>query len=101
MNTGQIGRAGDPLPPFENNMVRQRVDDQGRMYELAPESTFPGCTMDKNLIGWPKEDAIRIWMRANREWDSKFAVAKARGKQPPFIFPLSDFTSQQRMNINI
>jgi hypothetical protein len=61
-------------------MIRQRVDRHGNIYPLEPASELPGCKMDPSDVGVIKEGPVRKWMKAKREWDTKFASAK-RGVQ--------------------
>ncbi len=68
-----VGRAGDPLPMFQNHMVRQRIDRYGNIYELAPPSELPATTMDPNDIGMLKPVPVKKWMHAKKQWDTKYA----------------------------
>ncbi|KAL3422042.1 AB hydrolase superfamily protein C4A8.06c [Phlyctema vagabunda] len=76
--TGRIGKAGDSLPPFKNHMIRQRVDRHGDVYPLEPASELPACTMSNSEIGVIKEGPVRKWMKAKKEWDTKYASSKRR-----------------------
>jgi acetyl esterase/lipase len=77
-SAGHIGKAGDPLPPFKNHMIRQRVDRHGNIYNLEPASELPGCNLAPSEIGVIKEGPVRKWMAAKREWDIKFASSKRK-----------------------
>ncbi len=74
----QVGKAGDPLPPFENHMIRQRVTRHGVIFPLAPEADLPGCCLAPELIGVPKEGPIGKWMQTKGHWETRFASIKTR-----------------------
>ncbi|TVY37135.1 AB hydrolase superfamily protein [Lachnellula subtilissima] len=76
--TGQVGKAGDALPPFKNHMIRQRVDRHGNTSELEPASELPGCKMASSDIGVIKQGPVKKWMTAKMEWDTKFASSKRK-----------------------
>ena len=99
---GKIGKAGDPLPHFKNNMIRQQVDRHGDVYPLAKAGDLPCMQMSPDLIGVVKEGPIRQWLAAKQDWDHRYAskrrkihklrleivkIGKARsaveGEQPP------------------
>lgn len=42
---GEVGKAGDPLPPFHNHMIRQRVTRHGITLPLPLEDDLPGCQL--------------------------------------------------------
>ncbi|KUI53122.1 hypothetical protein VP1G_00379 [Cytospora mali] len=75
---GQIGKAGEALPPFQNHMIRQRVTRHGVIFPLAPSSQLPGCTMAPELVGVVKEGPVRKWLAQKNEWDRRFASAKKK-----------------------
>ncbi|KFY77787.1 hypothetical protein V499_02892 [Pseudogymnoascus sp. VKM F-103] len=75
---GAIGKAGDPLPPFHHHMIRQRVDRHGNIFELAPASELPGCTMPREEIGSVKPGPARRWMAAKAKFDQRFAREKRK-----------------------
>ncbi|POR35176.1 AB hydrolase superfamily protein C4A8.06c [Tolypocladium paradoxum] len=75
---GQVGKAGDPLPPFRKHMIRQRVTRHGVTLPLAQESELPGCSMEPTAVGVIKEGPVKKWMAAKRQWDSRYSAAKAR-----------------------
>ncbi|GJN82080.1 hypothetical protein PLIIFM63780_005617 [Purpureocillium lilacinum] len=75
---GQVGKAGDPLPPFRRHMIRQRVTRHGHTSPLAPESELPGCSMDPTAVGVVKEGPVRKWMGAKKQWDVRYSAAKAK-----------------------
>ena len=74
----QIGRAGDPLPPFKNHMIRQRVDRHGNVFPLEPPSSLPALQMSANEIGVIKPGPVRKWMEAKKRWDTKYAREKRK-----------------------
>ncbi|KAL6714305.1 hypothetical protein ACLMJK_007728 [Lecanora helva] len=84
--TDQVGRAGEPLPPFKNHMIRQRVDRHGQVFPLDPPSSLPALQMPTNEIGVIKPQPVRKWLNAKKEWDTKYArekrkVQKQRAKE--------------------
>jgi hypothetical protein len=74
----QVGKAGDPLPPFKNHMIRQRVNRHGVIRPLEPASELPGCTIDPNEIGVIKEGPVRKWLEMQRQWELRFGNARAK-----------------------
>jgi acetyl esterase/lipase len=77
-NSVQVGKAGDPLPPFKHHMIRQRVDRHGNISPLQPETELPGCNLPTSEIGVIKEGPVKKWMAAKRQWDTKFAASKRK-----------------------
>jgi acetyl esterase/lipase len=73
-----VGRAGDPIPAFQNHMIRQRIDRYGNIYDLAPASELPATTMDPNEIGILKTVPVKKWLDAKKQWDTKYASIKKR-----------------------
>lgn len=73
-----VGKAGDPLPPFKDHMIRQRVTRHGASHPLAPESELPACTQKVQGIGVIKEGQVKKWLAAKHQWDSRFATTKAK-----------------------
>lgn len=76
--TSQVGRAGDPLPPFQSYMIRQRVDRHGGIYPLRPASQLPGCQLPPEEIGVIKPGPVRKWIAAKKEWDTRYRREKRR-----------------------
>ncbi|KAI0912003.1 alpha/beta-hydrolase [Ustulina deusta] len=74
----QVGKAGDPLPPFKNHMIRQRVSRHGVIRPLEPAAELPACTLDPNEIGVVKEGPVRKWLEARRQWDTRFDSTRAK-----------------------
>ncbi|KAL0640831.1 hypothetical protein Q9L58_000138 [Maublancomyces gigas] len=64
------------VPPFEKNMIRQRIDRDGRIFDLPPVSDFRALNMKPEDIGVIKQEPVRRWMAAKEKWDTKFAAAK-------------------------
>lgn len=64
------------VPPFEGNMIRQRIDRHGRIFDLPPAADFPALNMRPEDIGVIKEEPVRRWMAAKEKWDTKFATTK-------------------------
>lgn len=75
---GQVGKAGDPLPPFKNHMIRQRVTRHGATLSLALESELPGCCMESTSVGVIKEATVKKWLETKRLFDQRYANAKAK-----------------------
>jgi hypothetical protein len=73
-----IGRAGYPLPPFENHMIRQRVTRHGDIFPLEPPEELPGCSMPRDLVGVVKVGTVRKWLEHKRRWDARYKQTKAR-----------------------
>jgi acetyl esterase/lipase len=75
---GMVGRAGDPLPAFKDNMIRQRVDRHGVTYPLTPESELACLHLDPESIGAIKPGPVGKWMKYKRASDSKFSSDKKK-----------------------
>ncbi|KAK4105177.1 alpha/beta-hydrolase [Parathielavia hyrcaniae] len=73
-----VGKAGDPLPPFTNHMIRQRVTRHGAIHPLPPAPSLPGCCMARDLVGVVKVGTVRKWLAHKRRWDARFGPTKAR-----------------------
>lgn len=73
-----VGRAGDPIPPFENHMIRQRVDRHGRIYPLAPPTELEALNVLRAEVGVPKKGPVTKWMKAQQQWNGKFAKQKLK-----------------------
>jgi acetyl esterase/lipase len=73
----QIGKAGDPLPSFENHMIRQRVDRHGNIYPLGPVSMLAALHLSPSEIGVIKESPVHRWRERQEKWNKKFAREKA------------------------
>lgn len=75
---GQVGKAGDPLPPFKNHMIRQKVTRHGATLPLAPEAELPACCVQPATVGVVKEGTVKKWLAMRKQWDHRFASAKAK-----------------------
>lgn len=64
------------VPPFEKNMIRQRIDCHGRIFDLPPADDFAALKMRPEEIGVIKQEPVRRWMAAKVKWDTKFTAAK-------------------------
>ncbi|KAJ5444794.1 uncharacterized protein N7458_008666 [Penicillium daleae] len=73
-----VGKAGDPLPAFDQYMIRQRVDKRGHMYHLDPPSSYPVLATPPAKVGAVNPELIRKWLEAKHEWDQKFSREKLR-----------------------
>ncbi|KAL8949537.1 MAG: hypothetical protein Q9222_004359 [Ikaeria aurantiellina] len=78
VQTKQVGKAGEPLPPFRNHMIRQRVDRHGRIFPLGPPSALPALQVPANEVGVIKPGPVRKWMNARKDWDHRFAREKRK-----------------------
>ena len=74
----RVGKAGDPLPPFRNHMIRQRVDRHGNIYPLEAPAELRACMMSTSDVGVIKEGPVKKWITAKKRWDTKFAAAKRK-----------------------
>ncbi|QSZ35950.1 hypothetical protein DSL72_007072 [Monilinia vaccinii-corymbosi] len=74
----QVGKAGDPLPPFNDHMIRQRIDRHGTIFPLAPESELRACKMSPDDIGVIKPEPVKKWMAAKEIWDTKYSTQKRK-----------------------
>jgi len=77
-NGTAIGKAGDPLPPFQHHMIRQRVTRHGEIFPLAPASELPACTMEPSLIGVIKPGPVRKWLAATKSFNQRYAKEKRK-----------------------
>lgn len=83
---------GDTLPPFEEHMIRYRVDRRGKLYSLEPPSHIRALQMPRDEVGRVKGETLKGWIRFREELDAKFAVEKRKGKFPlKFSYPPSFF----------
>ncbi|RDW78355.1 hypothetical protein BP5796_06207 [Coleophoma crateriformis] len=69
---GQVGRAGDPLEPFVDHMIRHRVDRFGYLFPLKPPSGLRACNFPASEIGWPKAAALKGYFKYKAEQEKKF-----------------------------
>lgn len=76
-----VGRAGDPLPIFQNHMIRQRIDRYGNIYDLAPASELPATRMTPNEVGIIKPGPVKKWLHAKQQWDARYAGIKKKVQQ--------------------
>jgi hypothetical protein len=73
-----VGKAGDALPPFQHHMVRQRIDRHGRIYPLAPKEEWEALNLPVADVGVPKKGPVGKWMKAQQQWNNKFAKQKIK-----------------------
>lgn len=76
-----VGRAGDSLPPFIDNMIRQRVTFRGVFLPLPAETELPGCTLKPNDVGVVQAGPVERWIEVRRRWDVKYARAKVKTRE--------------------
>ncbi|KAL7622365.1 hypothetical protein AAE478_007869 [Parahypoxylon ruwenzoriense] len=74
----EVGKAGDPLPPFKNHMVRQRVNRHGIITPLEPATELVGCNLHPNEIGVIKEIPVRRWLETRAQWDKRYGSVRAK-----------------------
>ncbi|KAK0707540.1 Alpha/Beta hydrolase protein [Lasiosphaeris hirsuta] len=73
-----IGKAGDPLPRFQDHMIRQRVSLHGAIFSLPPAEELPSCTVERDHIGVIKVGPVRKWLDHKRRWESRFRQSRTR-----------------------
>lgn len=73
-----VGHAGDPIPPFINHMIRQKVDRHGKIYPLPLVEDIECLRIAAEDIGKVKEGPVCKWMRQQALWNKKFAKQKIR-----------------------
>jgi hypothetical protein len=73
-----VGRAGDPLPPFQHHMIRQRIDRHGRIYPLMAKEELPALNLPVADVGVPKIGPVSKWMKAQKQWNTKFSKQKIK-----------------------
>ena len=83
---GAVGKAGDPIPPFKEHMIRQRVTRHGIIYPLPPQNEMSCLAIDPSSIGMIKAGPVRKWLAAKAASDQRFAgerkkVDKKRAKE--------------------
>ncbi|CAJ0548155.1 Ff.00g049090.m01.CDS01 [Fusarium sp. VM40] len=78
LEPGYVGKAGDPLPPFKNHMIRQRVTRHGATMPLAPETELVACCVEPASVGVVKEGTVKKWLAMKNDWDHRYASAKAK-----------------------
>ena len=76
--TGSVGRAGDAIPRFVNNMIRERVDRSGRIYRLAEASDLPALQLSPNQVGVVKPGPVQKWLQTKKIWDEKYANTRRK-----------------------
>lgn len=74
--TTSVGKAGDPLPPFTNYMIRERVTRHGEIFPLAEASSLAACTMKPSEVGTIKPGPVSKWMSAQKTWAQRYAKEK-------------------------
>lgn len=79
-SSGQVGKAGDPLPQFINHMIRCRVDLNGRLFPLKPVSELRACNYPKEMIGIPSELSLQAWLDYREKANAKYATLRKKGK---------------------
>lgn len=77
----RVGKAGEPLPPFERHMIRQRIDRHGCIYPLAKKEELAALNLARSEVGVPKPGPVGKWMKASQQWNGKFAKQKIKIQQ--------------------
>ncbi|KAI5287190.1 hypothetical protein KEM52_001703 [Ascosphaera acerosa] len=79
----QCGRVGDPLPQFDpdSNMIRQRVNSQGAIYLMEPESQMRALQYPNTEIGRIQPCVAVNWLAAKKLWDMQFKKRKRQIQQ--------------------
>ena len=77
----RVGKAGDPIPPFQRHMIRQRVDRHGYIYALAAKEELIALNLARSEVGVPKPGPVGKWMKASQQWNGKFAKQKIKIQQ--------------------
>ena len=75
---GSIGKAGDPIHPFRDHMIRQRVDRHGNIYPLPSTLQMACLHLDPASIGTIKPGPVRKWIAKKQETDTRFAKEKQK-----------------------
>ena len=83
---GAVGKAGDPIPPFKDHMIRQRVTRHGVIFALPPPSEMASLALDPASIGVIKTGPVRKWLAVKIANDQRFAndkkkILKKRAKE--------------------
>ena len=78
VTNGSIGKAGDPLPPFIDHMIRQRVTRHGVVFPLPQARELVGCTVAREDVGVVKQGPVKKWLEQKQRWDTRFKHTKAR-----------------------
>ena len=73
-----IGKAGHPLPPFKNHMIRQRVTRHGVIFPLDPESQLAACILKPQDVGIIQVAPVRSWLETRTKWDARYAKEKRK-----------------------
>jgi hypothetical protein len=59
-------------------MIRQKVTRHGATLPLAPEAELPACCVQPATVGVVKEGTVKKWLAMRKQWDNRFASAKAK-----------------------
>jgi len=85
--TGTIKESSSQnVPSFEDSMIRQQIDHQGRIFELPPVCELSGMQLAPDEIGVVKPEPVRRWLEAKAKLDAKYSktrkeVEKKRAKE--------------------
>jgi acetyl esterase/lipase len=77
-NSTTVGKAGDPLPPFKDYMIRQRIDRNGNLHELQPVEELECMKLAADEIGLIKEAPVHRWRERQVIYEKKYATHKAK-----------------------
>ncbi|EMC92610.1 hypothetical protein BAUCODRAFT_255325 [Baudoinia panamericana UAMH 10762] len=83
---GAVGHAGDPIPPFRDHMIRQRVTRHGVIYPMVPQAEIACLALDPATIGAIKPGPVRKWLAKKTENHTRYAneekkLQKKRAKE--------------------
>jgi hypothetical protein len=56
-----VGKVGDPLPGFEDHMIRLHVDKESKVYPMKPAEEIRTCNLPKENIRFPKAAVLKGW----------------------------------------
>ena len=75
-------KVGESIPPFEDHMIRQRVDRNGNIFPLGAVSILEALKLKPEEIGIVKEAPVHRWMERQEKWNKKYSRQKiAANKQ--------------------
>src|SRR5271170_1736730 len=74
------------IPPFQNNLIRQRISTHGLPRPMEPESSLPCLSLPPSQICVIHSSPTKRWLAKKQKWDVKYAKQKrkvqlARGRE--------------------
>ena len=79
--TSDIVKVTKALPPFKENMIRERVSTTGVIRPMEPASEVACLNLDPASIGQAKVGTLRKWIKAQTSYDDRFRKHKDRVKR--------------------